>query len=116
MPKLESFEMEIRTGDRPGPDTPRFNINGFPLDFDAMEGGTGSGETLKAVGSPGSFPHALTLSGPEEGSSPWDIESVRITYACMGIDPYTVRLGAIALDDESDLNIWHERPAPVFDV
>lgn len=116
MPKLESFQVEIKTGDRRGPETPRFNINGFPLDFDTTEGSTDSGETLKAVGSPGSFPHALTLAGPDEGEQPWDIESIRITYDCMGQEPYSVRLGAVTLDDESDLNIWHDRPAPVFDV
>lgn len=116
MPKLETFQIEVTTGARRGPDTVRFNINGFPLGFDSVDGSTASGETLTAVGSPGSFPHTLTLAGPEEGSEPWDIEGVTLTYECMGDHPYTVRLGAVTLDDESDLNIWHEKPAPVFDV
>lgn len=116
MPKLDTFTLEIKTGDRAGPETPTFNINGFPLEFDEVEGGTGRGETLKATGSPQSFPHSLTLAGPDEGSEPWDIEWVTATYECMGDEPYTVRMGAVTLDDNSDLNIWHERPAPVFDV
>ncbi len=116
MPKLETFTVEIRTGDKPGPERPRFNINGFPLDFDEVEGSTGPGQLLTAKGSPGSFPHALTLSGPEEGSGPWEIEGLRLQYTCAGDQPYTVRLGAVTLDDNSDLNIWHEKPTPVFDV
>jgi hypothetical protein len=114
MPRLETFSLEIRTGENRGPDRPKYGINGFPLEFDKYEGGTGSGETLRVMGSPQSFPHALTLGGPEEGQ--WDIESIKATYHCAGQEPYSVQLGAVTLDDETDLNIWYERPAPVFDV
>jgi hypothetical protein len=116
MPKLNSFQLQIKTGKRPGPSQPKYNINGFPLDFDVCDGGTGSGETLNATGSPQSFPHSLTLGGPEQGSPPWDIDSIVATYHCANDNPYTIRLGAVTLDDQSDLNIWHERPAPTFDV
>ena len=116
MPKLETFTLDIRTGKTPGPERPRYNINGFPLDFDIAEGATGPGEVLSVKGSPGSFPHTLTLAGPEPGSAPWEIESIKATYACAGDKPYTVHLGAVTLDDDSDLNIWHTKPAPVFDV
>lgn len=115
MPRLDTFTLEITTGNRPGPEKLGFNINGFPLDFDEIEGGTGSGETLNAMGSPQSFPHALALIGPTEGE-PWDIESVTVTYNCGGMDAYTVHLGAVTLDDESNLDIWHEPPLPTFDV
>lgn len=114
MPRLDTFTLEVTTGDRPGPEKPLFTINGFPLEFETVEGGTGAGETLKATGEPHSFPHALTLRGPEEG--PWDIAGVVATYHVAGEEPYTVHLGAVTLDGESDLNIWHERPAPTFDV
>ena len=116
MPKLEKFQLDIKTGSKPGPDKMKFNINGFPLEFETVEGGVGSGETAHLVGCPQSFPHSLTLAGPEEGSEPWEIESVTATYECMGGEPYVVRMGSVTLDDNSDLNIWHERPAPVFDV
>ena len=116
MPKLNAFEIEIKTGARPGPPNLRYNINGFPLDFDEAEGSVEPGQTFRAKGSPESFPHSLTLSGPEEGSQPWDIESATATYYCANDDPYTVRMGAVTLDDDADLNIWHQRPAPTFDV
>jgi len=116
MPKLEKFQLDIKTGAKPGPAKLKFNINGFPLEFDSAEGGAGTGESVTLVGSPQSFPHSLTLAGPEEGSEPWEIESVTATYECMGNEPYVVRMGSVTLDDHSDLNIWHERPAPVFDV
>lgn len=116
MPKLDSFTLEIETGPRPGPDSLMFNINGFPVEFDDSEGGTGSGETLRVVGNPMSFPHALALVGPEEGSGPWDIESVTATYHCASMEPYTIHMGAVTLDNESNLNIWHEPPLLTFDV
>lgn len=114
MPKLEQFELTIKTGSGGRADTPTYSINGFPVDFDSCEGGTGSGESLCAKGAPQSFPHALLLIGPETGT--WDIESIEATYECAGSDPYTVYLGAITLDEETSLNIWHEPPAPTFDV
>ncbi len=116
MPRLDTFTLEIKTGKRPGPEKAGFSINGFSLAFDDVEGGTGSGETLNVMGSPQSFPHSLALTGPSEGREPWDIESVTATYRCGGTEPYTVHLGAVTLDDESDLDIWHEPPLPTFDV
>jgi len=91
-----------------------FVINGFPLEFENKEGGTGPGETVTASGSPGSFPHSLLLRGPDEDE--WDIEELSITYYPFGEDSYAVRFGAVSLDNQSDLNIWAEAPAPVFDV
>ena len=115
MPKLNAFTIEIQTGESEGPEQPQYSINGFPLDFDEMEGGSGAGEKLTASGAPQSFPHTLLLRGPEQGH--WDIQSVRLTFECGdGDEPYTVQLGAVTLDNESDLNIWHEPPMPVFDV
>ncbi|MFP6582023.1 MAG: helicase [Candidatus Hydrogenedentota bacterium] len=116
MPKLNQFILEVTTGTNPGPEHPKFSINGFPLEFDECEGSTEAGATLKAVGCPNSFPHSLVLKGPEEGQPNWDIEGVVATYECNLMEPYVVRMGAITLDDESDLNIWHEPPLPTFDV
>ena len=114
MARLDVVTLEIKTGERCGPEKLMYNINGFPMEFDETEGGTGPGETCRAVGNPRSFPHSLTLAGPETGH--WDVESVTAIYECMGEDPYTIRMGAVTLDDESDLNIWHERPVQTFDV
>jgi hypothetical protein len=114
MPRLESFELKIKTGERGPNRTPRYEINGFALDFVEIEGGNGPGETLELAADPQSFPHSLVLVGPESGQ--WDIAEVEATYNVMGGDPYTVRLGAVTLDEESNLNIWHERPAVLLDV
>lgn len=116
MARLDKIELEIKTGQSRGPEEPILNINGFPLAFSETEGGTGSGETLKAVGNPGSFPHGLALVGPEEGQPKWDIESVTATYHCQNMEPYTVHMGAVTLDDESNLNVWQEPPVATFDV
>ena len=116
MPRLDMFHLAIKTGERRGPETAEYAINGFPLDFDECEGSTESGGMLHVKGNPQSFPHALVLQGPKEGEGTWDIESVEASYTCAGEEPYTIHLGAISLDDESDLNIWYERPAPTFDV
>lgn len=114
MPRLERFDIEIDTGEHPGPGSPQYAINGFPLDLDAGEGSTAAGATFKASGEPRSFPHSLVLRGPDDGT--WDIQSVRITYTCGDMAPYSVSLGAVSLDDQSDLNIWHEPPMPIWDV
>ncbi|MCC6145199.1 MAG: helicase [Candidatus Hydrogenedentes bacterium] len=114
MPKLDAVTLKIKTGTQGPGEMPQYIINGFKLDFEQLEGGTGPGETLVAVGEPQSFPHSLHLTGPKSGS--WEIEGIEATYECAGFEPYTVRLGAVTLDDESDLNIWHERPAKLIDV
>ena len=114
MTRLDTFTLEVHTGANRGPERFRYSINGFELDFEECEGGTDAGECLKLSASPQSFPHSLALRGPDEGT--WDIESVVAVYHCMGEPPYTIRLGAVELDHESDLNIWHEKPQPVFEV
>jgi hypothetical protein len=116
MPKLSQFKLEIKTGSNRGPEHPSFSINGFPLEFEETEGSTESGATFTAVGSPNSFPHALVLMGPEQGEGDWDIETVTATYECDGMESYEVRMGAATLDDNANLNIWHEPPLPTFDV
>lgn len=114
MPRLEQFRLTIRTGSRGRADVPRYEINGFQVDFDQIDGGVSTGNTLGAVGRPRSFPHALSLVGPEDGA--WDIDGVEAVYECAGSEPYTVYMGAVTLDAETSLNIWHEPPLPAFDV
>ncbi len=116
MPKLNTFTLEIKTGAQSGPSTPGFAINGFPLEFDTLDGSAEAGATLKATGEPSSFPHSLVLVGPENGQPAWDIESITAIYDCAQLDPYVVHMGAVTLDDDSNLNIWHDPPLPVFDV
>lgn len=114
MPRLQSFHLKLKTGAQGPGVLPTYTINGFKLEFDEYNGGTHAGEMLEASGHPQSFPHNLILQGPEENA--WDIESLEITYDIDNAEPYTLHFGAVTLDDESDLNLWHERPAPVFDV
>ena len=114
MPKLNTFDITIKTGARGPSGAPQWAINGFVVDFEQAKGGTAPGETFEGAASPGSFPHTLVIRGPESGA--WDIEEARVTYYPQGAPPYTVRLGAVTLDDDADLNIWYERPQRVFDV
>lgn len=116
MPKLNEFTLEVKTGANPGPETPNFAINGFPLEFEEFEGSTEAGATFTAKGFPNSYPHSLVLKGPERGSSDWDIVSAVVRYECDRVEPYEVRLGSVTLDDNDDLNIWHDPPLPTFDV
>jgi hypothetical protein len=114
MPRLESFQIRVFTGEKGKNELPHFIINGFPLEFEQAEGSTEPGGEFVGQGSPGSFPHTLLLAGPEEGE--WHIKEVELTYFPDGEEPYKVRLGDVTLDDNADLNIWHPRPLPTFDV
>lgn len=114
MPRLDTFQLKLNTGDEGPGGIPKYTINGFPLEFDEQSGGAGPGETLDVVAHPQSFPHTLVLSGPESGN--WEILGGEIIYRCDGEDPYTVQLGAVTLDDHADLNLWYTRPPKVFDV
>jgi hypothetical protein len=110
---LETLELKIKTGRRGLDRAPGYAINSHEIPLDQMSGGYGSGETLVASGSPSSFPHSLTLTGPDEGF--WDIEGIELTLH-IGAQPYTVHLGAVILDSESKLNLWYDRPPLLLDV
>lgn len=114
MPRLDTFQLKVHTGARGVNEPPKYTINGFPLDFDACTGSAQPGETLELRGEPRSFPHSLLLQGPREGT--WEIAGLEATYQCANETPYTVRLGPVALDNRSDLNLWYPRPAKVIDV
>lgn len=114
MPRLDTFQITLITGNEGPGGVPKYTINGFPLEFDECTGGTAPGETLEAVAHPQSFPHTLLLSGPEAGN--WEIAGGEIEYRCDGEAPYTVKLGAVKLDDHADLNLWYAKPPKVLDV
>lgn len=114
MPRLDTFHLKIHTGNAGLPGAPKYAINGFPLEFDKVQGSAGPGEVLELTGHPQSFPHSLLLSGPEEGQ--WEIAGVEATYHCANETPYTLRLGPVTLDTHSDLNLWYPRPPKVIDV
>jgi len=114
MARLETFSLVIRTGGRGLDETPAYTINGFTLPFDQVDGSARAGGVLEATGHPQSFPHGLTLVGPSEGA--WDIEGIEATYELDGEAPYTVRLGAVTLDGQTELRLWYPRPAEVIDV
>ena len=113
MPMLDTLELQIETGQRGLGRAPSYAINSHEIAFDQVSGGTGPGEILMASGSPRSFPHSLTLTGPDEGV--WDIEHIELTFHA-GEQPYTVHLGAVTLDSESKLNLWYDRPPLLLDV
>jgi len=113
VPRLDTLELQIQTGQRGLGRAPSYAINSHEIAFDQISGGTGSGEILMAAGSPRSFPHSLTLTGPDEGV--WDIEHIELTFH-VGEQPYTVHLGAVTLDSESKLNLWYDRPPLLLDV
>jgi len=114
MPRLETLQLTIKTGARGLSRYPTYAINGHDLDFDEANGGQGSKDTMELSGSPQSFPHSLTLIGPDEGY--WDIEQIEATFHVSGGSPYTVRLGAVTLDSGSNLNLWYDRPLQLLDV
>ncbi len=113
MPRLETLELKITTGQRGRTSIPGYAINSHDIAFDTLEGGCGAGETLFASGSPQSFPHSLTLTGPEDGV--WDIARIEATFH-VGMTPYSVFLGAVTLDSETKLNLWYDRPPVLLDV
>ena len=113
MPILETIELKITTGARGITQIPGYAINSHDIAFDTIDGSCGSGETVRVSGSPRSFPHSLTLTGPDEGY--WDIAQIEATFH-VGTTPYTVFLGAVTLDSETKLNLWYDRPPVLLDV
>lgn len=106
--------LTVKTGARGLEKPPEYAVNGFEVEFDELHGDTAPGGTLSVVGYPESHPHTLVLCGPAEGA--WDIETAEVTYHYEDETPYTVRLGAVSLDAESNLNLLHNRPLPVVQV
>jgi hypothetical protein len=114
VPKLHAFKVRIETGEPGMGEAVRFNINGFSLPFENGVGGTAPGQTFEAGYDINSFPHSLTLVGPEKGR--WNIKKIAVDYQCVDVEPYSVLFGEVTLDETSEVDIWREPPLPAFDV
>ncbi|MCB0220119.1 MAG: helicase [Chrysiogenetes bacterium] len=114
MPRLLTFRISIKTGEtgHKGPVVCRFNDHVMPLE--AVQGGTGPGETYSGEFSPMSFVHGFVLEGPAEGS--WDIERIDMDYDLGADGSHQVALGPVTLDEKTSVNIWKDRPLPTWDV
>lgn len=114
MPKLKSFNVKIETGDS-GIDEPvQFSVNGFKVPFDNVKGSTQPGETMEGSYEINSFPHSLTLVGPDKGK--WNIKKMCVEYNVESEAPYSVTFGEVTLDETNEANIWQDPPLPTFDV
>ena len=116
MPKLDTFTLKIKTGERGRTSPLKYTINGFKLEFEPALGNTDPEGEIIVSGDPMSFPHTFLLIGPEDGEEPWDIAGIEALYNCAEEEPYTIHMGAVTLEDDADLNLWHERPTQIFDV
>lgn len=114
MPKLNLFKVRVETAERGPAGQVKFNINNHKVPFENPKGGTRPGDTFEGEFEINSFAHTLNLVGPEQGE--WDIKSVTVHYDCEAMDPYEVKFGAVTLDETTELDIWQDPPAPVFDV
>jgi hypothetical protein len=114
MPKLNRFNIRIETGDRGTPGPVLFNINNHVLPFENAEGGTAPGEVFSGGFEINSFAHTLALVGPKEGA--WQIRAMTVDFVCESAPPYSVRFGAVTLDETTEVNLWQDPPIPAFDV
>ena len=115
MPRLESFTIKIKTGQNGREDIPKFAFNTIPCEFEDVQGDCNASNEMEGFFAPRSFVHSFTLTGPEAGA--WDIDEIEMTYLIAGeFEPYKIKMGPVTLDDQTDLNIWKERPSAVWDV
>lgn len=114
MPRLNTFQVTIETGDSGTQGPVKFSINNHQLPLENTRGGVGPGETFQGGFEVNSFAHSLTLVGPQQGR--WDIQSLKVDYACENTEPYSVRFGPVTLDETTEVNIWQDPPLPTFDV
>ncbi len=91
-----------------------FNFNNHQLKFEDVTGSAESGKFFEGKFEVNSFAHSLTLIGPQSGK--WEIEKITVEYECENEKPYTVQFGTVTLDEATEVNIWQDPPALVFDV
>ncbi|MFT7622936.1 MAG: hypothetical protein ACI9WU_002111 [Myxococcota bacterium] len=115
MPRIDDVEVRISTGARGIEGPPVLVFNGHLIPVRVEEGGTGSGEHFVGVARPNSFAHSVQILGPEPGTEAWDIEKMEIVYRAPG-EEWTVRWGAVSVDDDANVDIWDEPPLPTWDV
>jgi hypothetical protein len=120
MPRLNKFEIEIKSGKSAhhGPILYRFNGFEFPLEpkpnvDENLDAGTnpifrGISKDLD------SMIHTMTLVGPESGE--WEIEEFKVTYHLMDGEPFSMNFGKITLNESNMVNIWKGQPLPSFEV
>ncbi len=114
MPRLNTFKVTIETGDRGTSGPVQFSFNNHTLPFANVQGGTKAGETFEGDFEVNSFPHSLTLVGPEQGE--WQLNKITVDYNCENLPPYSVTFDALALDATNQVNIWQDPPLPSFEV
>tara|TARA_B100000686_G_scaffold338193_1_gene410367 strand:+ start:164 stop:508 length:345 start_codon:yes stop_codon:yes gene_type:complete len=114
MPRLNHFKIKIETGAKGLEEPVHFAFNGFKLPFEAMTGGTGPGETFESSYEVNSFPHSMTLIGPNSGE--WDISKMVLNFDVEGSEPYSITFGQVTLNEFNEANIWQDPPLPAFDV
>jgi len=115
MRQLDHFMLQLRTGPRGRQDVPRVCFNDeVCYELENVEGTTASGDVLTGAYGPRKAVHKFVLEGPETGY--WDIEEAEVTLSVRHREPYSVRLGPITLNAQSDLNLWYESPEDTFDV
>ncbi len=114
MPKIDTIAIEVKTGDQGTTDPVTFQFNGHTLSFEETQGGTAPGEIFQGSFEVGSYGHSVALNGPKTGE--WQIEELRVTYELGDSDSYSIRFGAVSLNEDNALNIYRSRPRPTFDV
>ena len=114
MPRIDTIDVEIKTGAQGASSPVTFQFNGHNLAFENTTGGTGPGESFTGGFELRSFVHSVALNGPEEGS--WDVDELRVTYTTGEDEPYVIRFGKVQLNDANAVNIWRDPPPPTFDV
>ena len=114
MPFLSTFKISIQTGEV-GTDEPIFfEFNSHKLEFIDTKGGTEAGQRFEGIGQPSSYVHSLHLIGPEEGE--WAVDSISVEFDCQYEDPYQVEYGSVVLTPNNMVQLWMEKPPPVYDV
>ncbi|MZH47249.1 MAG: helicase [Nitrospinae bacterium] len=114
MPRVNSFKVNVQTGSQGMNEPVYFNFNNHKLEFENVNGSAESGKNFEGDFEVNSFAHSLTLVGPQSGK--WDIEKISVEYNCENEKPYTVRFGAVTLDETTEVNIWQDPPVPAIDV
>ena len=114
MPRVLTFKVNIETGKQGPNETVNFCFNGHKMPFENVTGSNESDAIFEGSFAVNSFAHSLTLVGPEKGK--WNVEKVTVDYECEGEKPYVVKWGAVTLDETTEMNLWQDPPAPMFDV
>jgi hypothetical protein len=114
MPRINTIEIEVKTGES-GHDGPVYmTFNGHTLPLELTRGSAAAGDILVGALNPSSVAHSVALDGPGEGY--WQIERMTVTYHPTGEAPYSLSFGAVTLDETNAVNIYRPRPPEAFDV